>query len=135
MLALPGATPLTPGRGASSASGGQRQTVRAPGGRVLDVLTSGPEDGLPLVFHTGTTVGLAGLGPMAEAVSARGLHAVLYARPGYGNSTPQPGRMVADAAADVAAILDRLGADEFVTAGWSGGGQRQRAACRSGLHP
>ncbi len=89
---------------------------------MLDVLTSGPEDGLPLVFHTGTPAGLAGLGPMAEAVSARGLHAVLYARPGYGNSTPQPGRMVADAAADVAAILDRLGADEFVTAGWSGGG-------------
>jgi len=103
-------------------SGGQRLTVPAPGGRVLEVLTSGPEDGLALVFHTGTPSGLVGLGPMAGAAADRGLRTVLYARPGYGGSTTQPGRLVADAAADVAAILDRLGIDEFVTAGWSGGG-------------
>ena len=36
----------------------QRLTVPAPGGRVLEVLTSGPEDGLALVFHTGTPSGL-----------------------------------------------------------------------------
>jgi pimeloyl-ACP methyl ester carboxylesterase len=100
----------------------QRLTVRASGGRTLDVLAFGPEDGLTLVFHTGTPSGLTGLGPMTGAVSARGLRTVLYARPGYGDSTPQPGRQVADAAADVAAILDALGIDEFVTAGWSGGG-------------
>src|SRR5258707_9331150 len=104
------------------ASNDQRLTVQAPSGRTLDVLVSGPEAGLPLVFHGGTPAGLVGLGPMAEAVSARGLRAVLYSRPGYGGSTPQPGRLVADAAADVAAILDRLGTDEFITAGWSGGG-------------
>jgi pimeloyl-ACP methyl ester carboxylesterase len=100
----------------------QRLTVQAPGDRMLDVLVSGPEDGLALVFHTGTPGGLVGLGPMAHAVASSGLRTVLYARPGYGLSTPQPGRLVADAAADVAAILDRLRIDEFVTAGWSGGG-------------
>ena len=61
-------------------SGGQRLTVPAPGGRVLEVLTSGPEDGLALVFHTGTPSGLVGLGPMAGAAAARGLRTVLYAR-------------------------------------------------------
>jgi pimeloyl-ACP methyl ester carboxylesterase/RimJ/RimL family protein N-acetyltransferase len=106
----------------TQASDDQRLTVQAPGGRVLEVEVSGPEGALPLVFHTGTPGGLAGLGPLAGAVSARGLRTVLYARPGYGNSTPQPGRLVAGAAADTAAILDRLGVDEFVTAGWSGGG-------------
>jgi pimeloyl-ACP methyl ester carboxylesterase len=100
----------------------QRLTVQAPGGRVLEVLVSGPEDGLALVFHTGTPSGLLGLGPMAGPASARGLRTVLYSRPGYGDSTPQPGRLVADAAADVEAVLGRLGIDEFVTAGWSGGG-------------
>jgi pimeloyl-ACP methyl ester carboxylesterase len=100
----------------------QLLTVRAPGDRVLDVLVSGPEDGLALVFHSGTPSGLVGSGPMAAAASARGLRTVLYSRPGYGGSTPQPGRQVADAAADVAAILERLGIDEFLTAGWSGGG-------------
>jgi pimeloyl-ACP methyl ester carboxylesterase len=103
-------------------SSDQRLTVAAPGGRELEVLVSGSEDGLPLVFHTGTPAGLVGLGPMAQAAASRGLRTVLYARPGYGGSTAQPGRLVADAAADVAAILDRLRIDEFVTAGWSGGG-------------
>ncbi len=106
----------------SHASDEQRLIVPASGGRVLEVLVCGPDDGLPLVFHTGTPSGLAGSGPVVDAASARGLRTVLYARPGYGASTPQPGRLVADAAADVAAILDHLRADEFVTAGWSGGG-------------
>jgi pimeloyl-ACP methyl ester carboxylesterase len=100
----------------------QRITVEADAGRVLDVLVGGPEDALPLVFHTGTPSGLVWYRPLAEAAAARGLRTVLYARPGYGGSTPQPGRLVADAAADVDRILDRVGADEFVTAGWSGGG-------------
>jgi len=103
------------------ASDYERLTVQASGG-LLDVLVSGPEDGLALVFHTGTPSGLVESGPVAGAAAARGLRTVLYARPGYGDSTPQPGRLVADAAADVEAILARLRIDEFVTAGWSGGG-------------
>jgi pimeloyl-ACP methyl ester carboxylesterase len=100
----------------------RRLTVQAPGGRVLDVLVSGPEDGLALVFHTGTPSGLVGIGPAAGEAPARGLRTVSYSRPGYGNSTPQPGRLIADAAADVEVILGELRVDEFVTAGWSGGG-------------
>jgi len=103
------------------ANNDERLTVQAPGG-MLEVLVSGPEDGLALVFHTGTPSGLVGSGPVASAAAARGLRTVLYARPGYGNSTPRPGRLVADAAADVDAILAHLSIDEFVTAGWSGGG-------------
>src|SRR5258707_1902747 len=104
------------------ASDDQRLTVQAPGGRMLDVLISGPEAGLPLVFHSGTPAGLVGLGPMAEAVSARGLRAVLYSRPGYGGPTPQPGRRGPDAAADAAARLERLGAAPVITPGRAGGG-------------
>jgi pimeloyl-ACP methyl ester carboxylesterase len=97
-------------------------SVRAAGGRRLQVLVSGPDDGLPLVFHSGTPSGLVAFGPMVAAAAARGLRTVMYARPGYGTSTPDPGRQVADAAMDVAAVLDELGAGHFVTAGWSGGG-------------
>ena len=100
----------------------QRITVPADEGRVLEALVGGPDDALPLVFHTGTPSGLVWNAPLADAAAARGLRTVLYARPGYGGSTPQPGRLVADAAADVDKILERIGADEFVTAGWSGGG-------------
>jgi pimeloyl-ACP methyl ester carboxylesterase len=97
-------------------------TVRTPDGRSLEVLVTGPADGLPLVFHHGTPGGVAVYGPIAAAAERCGLRLVLYGRPGYGNSTPQPGRSVADAAGDVAVILDELDADEFGTAGWSGGG-------------
>jgi pimeloyl-ACP methyl ester carboxylesterase len=100
----------------------QRITVPAGEGRALEALVGGPDDALPLVFHTGTPSGLVWSAQLAEAAAARGLRTVLYARPGYGGSTPQPGRLVADAAADVEKILERIGADEFVTAGWSGGG-------------
>jgi pimeloyl-ACP methyl ester carboxylesterase len=96
--------------------------IQTRDGRWLEVLTSGADDGLPLLFHTGTPGGLAVFPPMAEAEAARGLRTVMYARPGYGDSTPRLGRLVADCAADAAAILDHLGVDQFVTVGWSGGG-------------
>ncbi len=91
-------------------------------GRRLDVLTAGPEDGLPLLFHNGTPSGLVAFPAMVDAAAARGLRTVMYARPGYGGSTGQPGRCIADAATDAAAVLDGLGARQFVTVGWSGGG-------------
>jgi len=105
-------------------------TVRTHDGRQLEVLVTGPPDGLPLVFHHGTPGGVAVYQPMAKAAGARALRLVLYARPGYGASTPLSGRLVADAASDVAAILDELGAHRFVTAGWSGGGPHALACAR-----
>lgn len=100
----------------------RRFEVDVAGGRSVQVLAAGPDDGLPLVFHTGTPAGLVHCPPVARAAAEAGLRCVMYSRPGYGGSDPQPGRPVSAAAADVAAILDLLGADEFVTAGWSGGG-------------
>jgi pimeloyl-ACP methyl ester carboxylesterase len=96
--------------------------VRLADGRALEVLTSGPAPGLPLVFHNGTPVGAVLFPPLVQAARARGLRTVTYSRPGYAASTPRPGRSVADVAADVEAILDELGTSEFVTIGWSGGG-------------
>jgi pimeloyl-ACP methyl ester carboxylesterase len=97
-------------------------TVYLADGRQLEVLATGPETGLPLVMHNGTPVGLVAYPPMIEAAAARGLRLVICARPGYGESTPRPGRRVADVTQDVAAVLDELGAPHFVTVGWSGGG-------------
>jgi pimeloyl-ACP methyl ester carboxylesterase len=91
-------------------------------GRRLEVVSAGPTDGRALVFHHGTPGAAVGFGPAVESVVARGLRYVTYSRPGYAGSGAQPGRRVADAAADVAAVLDHLGAGEFVTVGWSGGG-------------
>jgi pimeloyl-ACP methyl ester carboxylesterase len=95
--------------------------IRTGDGRLLEALVSGPQDGTVLVLHTGTPVGLVPL-PAGLDPAPMGIRTVLYARPGYGRSTPQPGRTVADAAGDTAAILDALGADKFLNLGWSGGG-------------
>jgi pimeloyl-ACP methyl ester carboxylesterase len=95
--------------------------IRTGEGRLLEALVSGPPDGTVLVFHTGTPCGLVPL-PAGLDPAPLGIRTVLYARPGYGRSTPQPGRTVADAARDTAAILDALGAEKFLNLGWSGGG-------------
>jgi pimeloyl-ACP methyl ester carboxylesterase len=96
--------------------------VELTDGRVLEVLSDGPEDGMPLVFQNGTPTAAMLFAPMVEIAAARGLLTVTYSRPGYAGSTAKPGRSVADATADVAAIVDAIGADRFVTIGWSGGG-------------
>jgi pimeloyl-ACP methyl ester carboxylesterase len=99
-----------------------RQTITVPDGREIEFVTAGPLDGMPLVQHEGTPFGLVLLPSVVEAAAQRGLRCVFAARPGYEGSTPQPGRRVADVAEDTAAVLDALGAGEFVTMGCSGGG-------------
>jgi pimeloyl-ACP methyl ester carboxylesterase len=91
-------------------------------GRRLDVELTGPEDGRALVFHTGTPSAGVVFAPLVQAGSERGLRHVAYSRPGYGQSDRRAGRTVADCAADVAAIADELGIEQFFTVGWSGGG-------------
>jgi pimeloyl-ACP methyl ester carboxylesterase len=110
----------------------ERRIVTVPDGRKIDVLITGPADGLPLVLHEGTPVGLVLYPPTVRAAQARGLRVILAARPGYEGSTPRPGRRVVDVAADTAAVLDELGADTFVTIGWSGGGPHT-LACAAAL--
>jgi pimeloyl-ACP methyl ester carboxylesterase len=100
----------------------ERRSIGMPDGRVVEILTDGPADGLPLVLHEGTPVGLTVYPSTVAAAAVRGLRVVLIARPGYEGSTPRPGRRIADVADDVASVLNALGADTFLTAGWSGGG-------------
>ena len=100
----------------------RRSQISPRTGCVLDVAVAGPDDATPLVFHHGSPNSLVLFEPFIEAAAARGLRYVSYSRPGYGDSTRQQGRTVADCAKDTAGILDQLGADRFYAIGWSGGG-------------
>jgi pimeloyl-ACP methyl ester carboxylesterase len=60
--------------------------------------------------------------PWIRDAEARGIQLIGYDRPGYGGSSPRPGRSVADSAGDVRAILDFLGVDRAGVWGFSGGG-------------
>jgi pimeloyl-ACP methyl ester carboxylesterase len=96
--------------------------VRLPDGRRLDLRVSGPAGGFPLVFHHGTPGAATPIRALERAAHGRGLRLVTTSRPGYGDSSPQPGRRVVDVAADTAAVLKAIGADRCLIAGWSGGG-------------
>lgn len=98
------------------------RALTLPDGRHLDVTVTGPEDGVPLVFHHGTPGSGVQLRSMRRAAAQHGVRLVTYSRPGYGDSTRLAGRTIASVTDDVAALLDHLGADRCLVAGWSGGG-------------
>ena len=91
-------------------------------GRVLEAVSEGDPDGRPLVFHHGSPGAALPFPPFDRAAAERGIRIVSYSRPGFGGSTRREGRAVGDCAKDVAALADRLGAERFLTLGWSGGG-------------
>ncbi|MDH4159366.1 MAG: alpha/beta hydrolase, partial [Actinomycetota bacterium] len=96
--------------------------LTVPDGRVVDVYLGGDPDGFPLVMHHGTPSDATTFADWHEACVSRRLRLVCVSRPGYATSTRLPGRLVANAAQDTADVLDLLGCDAFLTAGWSGGG-------------
>jgi pimeloyl-ACP methyl ester carboxylesterase len=119
-------------------------------GRRLHVYDTRTDDGaarLPVVWHHGTpNVGEPPV-PLFATADQLGMRWVSYDRPGYGGSSPNPGRDIASAAADVASIADALGLRQFVVMGHSGGSPHALACaalmpervlgvvCVSGLAP
>jgi pimeloyl-ACP methyl ester carboxylesterase len=75
-----------------------------------------------VLVHTGTPNSRHLSQPVVADAAARGLRLIGYDRPGYGGSSPHPGRTVADAAADARAICAALGVDRVAMWGISGGG-------------
>jgi pimeloyl-ACP methyl ester carboxylesterase len=74
-----------------------------------------------LFFHGAPSSRLR-LAYLAQRFLAEGVRVVSPDRPGYGRSSPQPGRSLADWPADIAALADALAIDRFVVAGHSSGG-------------
>lgn len=102
--------------------------LRTPDGRSLDVAVHGPDDAVPLLFHHGTPGSAVPVRSLQRAAADRSLRLVTWSRPGYGASTRRPGRRVVDDADDVAVLLDHLGVDRCLVAGWSGGGPHALAS-------
>jgi pimeloyl-ACP methyl ester carboxylesterase len=97
-------------------------SVPLPDGRKLEAVAEGDEGGTLLIFHHGSPGAAVSYAPFDRAAAERGIRLVTMSRAGFGGSSRQPGRSVASAAADAAELADHLGADRFLTAGWSGGG-------------
>jgi pimeloyl-ACP methyl ester carboxylesterase len=94
-------------------------------GRTLhyyDTHEDGSDARVAVFWHHGTPNVGSPPEPLFPAAAENGLRWVSYDRPAYGGSSPNPGRNIASAAADVAAIADALGIGRFAVLGHSGGG-------------
>src|SRR5258706_8074706 len=94
--------------------------ITTPDGRRLAYLDRGDPADPPIMFHHGTPGSRYPIHP--DPTVGDGFRIVSYDRPGYGGSDPQPGRIVADAAADTPALPHGLGLERFALIRFSGGG-------------
>ena len=96
-------------------------TTGTADGRTLAFCEWGDPHGSPVFSLHGTPGSRLTRHPDADVYRRAGVRAITYDRAGYGLSTRLPGRSVAHAAADVAAIADALGLERFAVTGGSGG--------------
>lgn len=82
----------------------------------------GPADGFPMISHSGSPSTRWKRPSLVDAMERSRLRFLVYDRPGYGGSSRRPGRRVADAAGDTAALADEQGWERFAVFGGSGGG-------------
>jgi pimeloyl-ACP methyl ester carboxylesterase len=89
-------------------------------GRILAYGLYGAADGPLVVVLDGP--GSRGLGRAAAAAAERlGVTLLVPDRPGFGGSTPTPGRSIAAVAGDLLAVVDSLGFERFGILAQSGG--------------
>ena len=100
----------------------QELDVKLADGRTLHAYDTGEADRPLTVFYHHGTPNVGELPrPLFGDGDRLGIRWVGYDRPGYGGSTPHPGRDIASAAADAADIADELGIERFAVMGHSGG--------------
>jgi pimeloyl-ACP methyl ester carboxylesterase len=97
--------------------------VTLPDGRTLAVAEWGDPAGKPVITFHGTPGSRIGYWTNEPEIWKRfGLRKFSFDRPGYGDSTRLPGRIVADVVPDVVAIAEAFGLRRFAITGGSGGG-------------
>jgi pimeloyl-ACP methyl ester carboxylesterase len=100
----------------------ETRTIVASDGRTLMIEEGGDPAGSPILVHNGTPNSRHLYRSWLEDATRHRIRLISYDRPGYGGSTPQPGRTVADCAADVRAIAEALSLPRLAVWGASGGG-------------
>jgi pimeloyl-ACP methyl ester carboxylesterase len=96
--------------------------IDTPDGRDLQVATLGDPAGHTVLFHHGTPGSTSQVKMFAPLVEDGHLFLVTTSRAGYGKSTRLEGRDIASVVDDARAALDAAGRNDYVVAGWSGGG-------------
>ncbi|UNI19594.1 hypothetical protein JDV02_005774 [Purpureocillium takamizusanense] len=109
---------------ASSAFSSPRlhQTMTLPDGRTLGFAEYGNPAGAPILYFHGFPSSRLEAQPVASMLSHLGVRLIALDRPGFGLSSPQPGRRIIDWADDVRSFAGGNGLDRFAVLGTSGGG-------------
>jgi pimeloyl-ACP methyl ester carboxylesterase len=97
-------------------------SIEMSDGRTVGFAEFGAADGVPVVWCHGGPGSRRDPEHLAPVASAAGLRIVGIDRPGYGRSTPQPGRTIASWVPDALAVADAIAIDRFVAVGCSTGG-------------
>jgi pimeloyl-ACP methyl ester carboxylesterase len=98
------------------------RTLELPSGRTVGFADYGAPDGTAVLWCHGGPGSRLEPRHLGAAAAAAGLRIVAIDRPGYGLSTPQPGRTIAGWVPEALAVLDRLSVERAVTVGHSTGG-------------
>jgi pimeloyl-ACP methyl ester carboxylesterase len=97
-------------------------SVTLSDGRLLAYTDLGAPGGPVVMYCHGAPTSRLDLSGFEHAFAERGVRVVSADRPGYGGSSPQPGRRLEDWPSDVAALADHLGVERFAVMAWSSGG-------------
>ncbi|KAL3959195.1 hypothetical protein ACCO45_007357 [Purpureocillium lilacinum] len=98
------------------------QTITLPDGRALGFAEYGDPAGAPILYFHGFPSSRLEAQPVASMLSLLGVRLIALDRPGFGLSSPQPGRRIIDWAEDVRSFARGVGVDRFAVLGTSGGG-------------
>jgi pimeloyl-ACP methyl ester carboxylesterase len=96
--------------------------IRLPDGRTVGYADYGTAGQTAVLWCHGGPGSRLEPQSLAPAAREAGLRIIGIDRPGYGDSTPLPGRTIAQWVPDALAVLDHLEIDRFVTVGVSTGG-------------
>jgi len=96
--------------------------IQLEDGRTVGYADYGPSNHTAVLWCHGGPGSRFEAQALAPAAREAGLRIIGIDRPGYGRSTPRPGRDIASWVPDALAVVDHLGIDRFVTVGCSTGG-------------
>ncbi|KXJ86966.1 Alpha/Beta hydrolase protein [Microdochium bolleyi] len=97
-------------------------TFRLPSGRVLGYAEYGNPSGTPLFVLHGFPSSRLEAGPLAAIARSLDIRVIALDRPGFGLSTPQPGRTILDFTTDMGDFARAMHIPRFAVGGFSGGG-------------
>jgi pimeloyl-ACP methyl ester carboxylesterase len=92
------------------------------GARTLAYVDIGDAADQCVIYFHGAPMSRLHLAYLEDHFLEQHIRVIAPDRPGYGKSSPQPGRVLTDWASDVAQLANEVGIDRFIVAGHSSGG-------------